>query len=227
MHLVEQYALSCGVKIDKPSIDVSYFPVVPERYITLHASNRIQSKTYDYYNDVMHMLNPFLEKANIKVIQIGGQSEQRISYCIHHQGQTSIKQSAYILQNSMLHLGTDSFSIHVASGFNKKIVGLYSTLYKECCGPYWGDSKNHILLEPDRKKYKASFSDKEYPKTINTIMPEKIASSVLELLDIPNNLNNLETLPHRKSLSFRIFSCCSKSCYAKSVRERSTCKHSR
>lgn len=194
MHLVEQYALSCGVKIDKPSIDVSYFPVVPERYITLHASNRIQSKTYDYYNDVMHMLNPFLEKANIKVIQIGGQSEQRISYCIHHQGQTSIKQSAYILQNSMLHMGTDSFSIHVASGFDKKIVGLYSTLYKECCGPYWGDNKNYILLEPDRKKYKASFSDKEYPKTINTIMPEKIASSVLELLDIPNNLNNLETL---------------------------------
>ena len=49
MHLVEQYALSCGVKIDKPFIETSYFPIVPKKYITLHASSRIQSKTYDYY----------------------------------------------------------------------------------------------------------------------------------------------------------------------------------
>ena len=60
MHLVEQYALSCGVKIDRPSIETSYFPVVPDKYITLHASNRIQSKTYDYYNDVMDLLHPYL-----------------------------------------------------------------------------------------------------------------------------------------------------------------------
>jgi hypothetical protein len=194
MHLVEQYALSCGVKIDKPFIDVSYFPVSADKYITLHATNRIQSKTYDYYNDVIDLLYPYLEKNNIKIVQIGSKQEHGISKCIHHQGQTTIKQAAYIIKNSLLHLGTDSFSTHVASGFNKKIVSLYSVLYKECCGPYWGDKNDHVLLEPNRGNKKASFSDSEYPKTINTIMPEKVAGAVLDLLNIPNTLNDIETL---------------------------------
>ena len=193
MHLVEQYALSCGVKIDKPHIETSYFPISQEKYITLHASDRIQSKTYDLYNDVIELIKPYLEKNDISVIQIGNKNEKKINGCINHLGQTTIRQAAYIIEKSILHIGTDSFSCHVASGFNKPIVALYSTLYKECCGPYWGDKKNQILLEPDRKKNKASFSDQEYPKSINTIMPEEIACSVLNLLKINHNLDSIET----------------------------------
>lgn len=193
MHLVEQYALSCGVKIDKPFIDTSYFPVSADKYITLHASCRIQSKTYDYYNDVVELIYPFLQKENIQIIQIGAKNEPKINRCVHHQGQTTIKQASYIIQNSLLHFGTDSFSTHVASGFNKKIVSLYSVLYKECCGPYWGDFNDHVLLEPNRKEKRASFSDQEYPKTINSIMPEQVARGILDLLNIKHNLNKLET----------------------------------
>tara|TARA_Y100000114_G_scaffold70835_1_gene64776 strand:- start:959 stop:2122 length:1164 start_codon:yes stop_codon:yes gene_type:complete len=193
MHLVEQYALSCGVKIDKPFIETSYFPVVPEKYITLHANSRIQSKTYDYYNDVVDLIFPYLQQQGIEIVQIGSSDEQQVGRCIHHQGHTTIKQAAYIIKNSMLHLGTDSFSTHVASGFNKKIVSLYSTLYKECCGPYWGDKDNQILLQSIPEKQKASFSDNEFPKTINKILPEKIAKSVLDLLQIKNNLDKIET----------------------------------
>jgi hypothetical protein len=194
MHLVEQYALSCGVKIDKPFIETSYFPIEAEKYITLHASHRIQSKTYDYYNDVIDYIYPFLRKNGIEVVQIGNKEEPKISNCLHYQGRTTIKQAAYVIKNSILHLGTDSFSTHVASGFGKKIVSLYSVLYKECCGPYWSDSNDCILFEPDRNKYKASFSDQENPKTINSIMPEKIACAVLDMLGIEHNLNNIETI---------------------------------
>lgn len=194
MHLVEQYALSCGVKIDKPFIETSYFPVVANKYITLHAPSRIQSKTYDYYNDVTDLLKTFLEKEGIKIIQIGSKEEAGISNCIQHQGQTSIKQAAYIIKNSLLHLGTDSFSTHVASGFGKKIVSLYSTIYKECSGPYWGDPLDHILLESDKKGNRASFSDIEHPKTINMIKPESVAAAVLDLLNIKHNLSNIKTI---------------------------------
>lgn len=193
MHLVEQYALSCGVKIDKPHIEVSYFPVVPQKYITIHSSNRIQSKTYDLYKDALELINPFLEKANIKIIQIGETGEEKLPYCQSLLGRTNIKQAAFVIKNSILHLSTDSFSTHVASGFEKKIVSLYSTSYKECCGPYWGNKSDHILLEPDRDKHKASFSDTENPKTINEIMPEKIAQGVLDLLDLKHNINDIET----------------------------------
>jgi hypothetical protein len=194
MHLVEQYALSCGVKIDKPQIETSFFPLSSNQYIVLHASNRIQSKTYDYYNDVIELIQPFLKTQNIDIVQIGSKDEPKFSNCINLQGQTTIKQAAYIIEKSKLLLSTDSFSSHIASGFNKKIVSLYSVLYKECCGPYWGDKNKQILLEPNRKNQKASFSDSEYPKTINTIMPERIARAVLDLLGINHNINNIETL---------------------------------
>lgn len=194
MHLIEQYALSCGVKIDKPHIETSFYPITEEKYITLHASSGMQSKNYDYYNDVVEMVRPFLEKEGIKIIQIGGKEDRPIINCEHLQGRTNIKQSAYIIKNSILHFGNDSFSTHVASGFDKKIVCLYSILFKECCGPYWGNKKNQILLESHRNGLKPSFSNEEAVKTINLIKPEEIALSILSLLELGNNLKNIETI---------------------------------
>jgi hypothetical protein len=194
MHLIEQYALACGVKIDKPHIETCFFPLSEEKYITLHASSGMQSKNYDYYDDVVEMINPHLGKEGIKIIQIGAKEDRPIKGCEHYQGKTNIKQSAYIIENSTLHFGNDSFSTHVASGFNKKIVCLYSVLYKECCGPYWGDKSNQILIESHRNGLKPSFSNKESIKTINLIKPENIAASILKLLNIDNDLKNIETL---------------------------------
>lgn len=193
MHLIEQYALSCGVKIDKPHIDLSFFPLDEDKYITLHASNRIQSKTYDFYKDCIELMLPYFKKEGIAIIQIGEAGEEKFNNCKSLLGRTNVRQASYVIKNSLLHLCTDSFSTHVASGFNKKIVSLYSTLYKECCGPYWGDKSKQVLLEPNREKTKASFSDNELPKSINEIMPENVSKSVLDLLSINNNLNKVET----------------------------------
>ena len=193
MHLVEQYALSCGVKIDKPHIETSFFPVPFDKYITIHASSGMESKNYDYYNDVIEMIMPYLAKENIKIVQIGAKDDINLNMCEHFNGTTNLKQTAYIIKNSLLHFGNDSFSAHVASGFNKKIVCLYSILYKECCGPYWGNKDDHILLESHRNGLKPSFSNKESPKTVNLIYPEEIAKSVLSLLGIKNKLNKIET----------------------------------
>lgn len=206
MHLVEQYALSCGVKIDKPHIETSFFPIPFEKYITVHASSGMESKNYDYYNDVIELIYPYLQKENINIIQIGAKDDRKLLKCEHMNGSTTIRQTAYIIENSLLHFGNDSFSTHVASGFDKKIVCLYSILYKECCGPYWGNKDNHVLLESHRNGLKPSFSNKEKPKTVNLIMPEEIACGILNLLKIPHNLDKIETIHigkeyHEPSLS--------------------------
>jgi hypothetical protein len=143
------------------------------------------SKNYDYYNDVVDLLLPNLNEQGIDIIQIGGEEDRRINGCIHYNGATNLKQVCYLIQNSTLHLGNDSFGVHVASGFNKKIVALYSVLFKECCGPYWGDKSQQILLEPNRSKTKPSFSSEENPKSVNQIKPEDIAGAVLKLLKSP------------------------------------------
>lgn len=195
MHLVEQYALSCGVKIDKPQVETSFFPLPFDKYIILHASSGMPSKNYDYFEDVIETIYPHLESHAIKIIQIGGKDDIALHNCYHLQGKTTLHQTFYLIKNCLALLGNDSFSTHVASGFNKKIVSLYGNSPKECCGPFWGDDKNQILLQGKLNSIKHSFSPQEKNKSVNNICSWEIASSILKSLGLKDkNAQSLETI---------------------------------
>ena len=194
MHLIEQYALSCGVKIDKPSVEVSFFPVPFDKYVVIHPSSGMGVKSYDFHSDVINLIYPLLRKNNVNLVQIGEKKDYPLPHCHHLQGVTSLAQSFYLIKNCELLLGNDSFSTHVASGFDKKIVSLYSTNFKECCGPYWGNTDNQILIQGDLKGKKPSFSTRENNKVVNTILPEEISRSALSLLKIKHDLDSYKTL---------------------------------
>tara|TARA_B100000214_G_C23956034_1_gene622882 strand:+ start:516 stop:1745 length:1230 start_codon:yes stop_codon:yes gene_type:complete len=193
MHLIEQYALSCGVKIDRPTVRSSFFPLPFDDYIIIHPSSGMPAKNYDYFEDVIDTISPYLKENNIKIVQIGGKNDHPLSNCHHLQGKTSLPQTFYLINNCSLLLGNDSFSTHVASGYNKKIVSLYSNTPKECCGPYWGDAKKQKLLESPIKN-KRSFSPTESPKSVNQICSWRISRSILKLLKIKYKDLNYDTL---------------------------------
>ena len=65
MHLLEQYALSCGVKIDRPFVQCNYFPVPFDDYIIIHPSSGMSAKNYDHYSEVVGLILPYLNKAGI------------------------------------------------------------------------------------------------------------------------------------------------------------------
>lgn len=191
MHLVEQYALASGSKIDKPYIRETYYPIPSSRYITFSPFSK-PSKNYDYWKEVLAMLIPTLSKIGVSVVQIGGKKEKHFEGCINLCGKTSLSQVAYLIKRSLLHLGTDTFSAHLASGLNKKIVSLYSNSPTQNCGPYkWKHrTATDTLLEPYLEGECHSFSIEENPKSINTIEPEKIALSVLESLNIETKIKH-------------------------------------
>ena len=175
MHLLEQYALTCGVKIDKPTIYESFYPINSNKYICFHPTSKYDSKVYDYWQIVLDLILPVLRNHKIDVVQIGGKNEPAFQGCIHAQGQTNLNQAAYIIRNSLLNFGADSFSSHIASGLGKKIVTLYSNNNINNCKPYWTESQDCVLLEPNRVSKKPNYSEKELPKTINEIKPEDVA----------------------------------------------------
>jgi hypothetical protein len=183
MHLIETYATNCGLKIDRPYILEKYFPLNIDKYITFNPYSK-PAKTYDYWVDVLELIQPHLAKSGIQILQLGGKNERLLPHCLSVAGQTNINQVAYIVRNSMLHFGVDSFPVHMASSYNKKIVALYSSIKPENAGPYWGDKENQIVIEPDRKGDKPSYSLEEWPKSVNTIRPEKIAQSITDLLGL-------------------------------------------
>ena len=73
-HLAEEYAKSCGVKIGNPILKPHYFPVLEDKYITIHNDKKIQTKEYDYWDDVVKLLKRHI--GDIKIIQIGAHGEK-------------------------------------------------------------------------------------------------------------------------------------------------------
>lgn len=188
-HLIEEYAKSLGVKIGKPVILDHFYPTLDEKYITIHSDNKIDSKAYEYFPQVISLLKPFLYKNGYKIYQIGGPQDPHLENVDGKFLNLTYKQSAYILKKSSLHIGIDSLPIHIASSYDIPIVALYSHIYPSNAYPYWSSPEKIILLESERNGNKPSFSYQEHPKTIRTIKPEDVANSVLKLLNIEESLN--------------------------------------
>ena len=188
MHLLERYATSCGVKIGKPYIYDSYFPITSEKFITFQPFSK-PAKNYDYWQEVLDLVLPYLKQNNIDIVQIGSKDDKQINGTICTNGQTTISQAAYLIKKSILHFGADSFAVHIASGFNKKIVALYSNNNIDNVKPYWSDEKDVTLIKPIYNTSRPSYSLGENPKNINNIKPEEIAISILNLLNIKHSIN--------------------------------------
>ena len=187
-HLAEEYAKSCGVKIGKPILNPHYFPILYDKYITIHNDKKVQSKEYDMWPEVIGLLRSHLK--DIKIIQIGAKGEETIEGVDAHMPTETLKQSAYLIENSLAHMGIDSVPVHIASALDKPVVGIYSHTYANTCSPLWNEKTKAITIESDRGGNKPSFSLNENPKTINFINPEKIAQGVLDVLNIDEKINH-------------------------------------
>lgn len=185
MHLIETYALNCGAKITKPFIYEEFCPINAEKYITFHTNTKFQAKNYDYWEEVVNIIYPILKKLNIKIIQTGLNEDKLIQNTIDYRGKTNINQLSFLIKKSLLHFGSDSLAIHLASHHDIPIVSLYSITHPENAGPYFGSKDKQILFKSyDKLNLKPSQSAEENPKTINSILPEEIASAILNLLNI-------------------------------------------
>ena len=69
MHFLECYALNCGLKIDKPFIKEQECEVPDGDYITFHGAKDFQSKSYDYWQEVVDTIKATYP--DLKVVQIG------------------------------------------------------------------------------------------------------------------------------------------------------------
>lgn len=186
-HLIESYSLQTGAKISKPFIIKNFYPT-PDKYITIHNSSGMDGKNYDYFQEIIDHILPYLNKKGIEILQIGGHEDRPLDGCIHVHGKTSYHQTAYILQNSLLHIGNDSFPVHIASAADIPIISLYSVTLPSIAGPCF-NSKNIFdykvfCFTPDFDGKKPSFNPNENPKLINKIRIENIIEAIDKVLDL-------------------------------------------
>lgn len=183
MHLLSAYSNYLGViPTDLPILNEQFFPLPKEKYILIHNDKKLQSKFFEYFEDVVNIIKPLLHNSGYLICQIGGKDDPPISNVdLRFLGQ-SWGQTSFIVKNSSLIVAIDSIVGHIASAYNIPTVSLFSHTYKEQAKPFWTDKL--ICLEPERGDKKPSYSPQEEPKTIRTIRVEKIVQSIFDLLGI-------------------------------------------
>lgn len=180
MNLTEIYSLTAGVPIGAPKLREEYFPLIVDNYITIQPFSK-GSKSYDYWNEVLDIIYPELERAGLKIVQLGAENEKNLRHCLHLQGKTSINQTNFILKKAKLHFGADSWCAHAAGVFDIPMVVLYSNNKVENVRPYFGTNEKQTLISAPGNPV---FALEEFPKRINKIEPEKIAKAILDLLQL-------------------------------------------
>lgn len=191
MHKLESFALSCGSKISKPHIEKTFYPILEKKFICVSQKSNYQSKDYDFFDDVLFHIKPYLESNNISVIEIGSTKRKPLFYSKDYRHLNRL-QSNYVIDKSLMFLGNFNFYAHMASYFEKPSVVVCNNDYIDLQKPYHNsDLLNAILPETEDKP---SFSHEETPKSINLVKPEDVACKVLDVLDISHNLNNVDTV---------------------------------
>lgn len=194
MKLIEVYATACGLKIGRPDVKERFFPLGFSDYITVQSGSGQTLKNYDLINDALRLLSPFLQKAKLQVVHLGGKDDMPIPGAVSLLGMTSLQQSLYVLRRSRLHLGPDSWQAHMSAEAGIPLVAMYGTTSVREHGPYWKDDAKTILLESHRTGRIPSFGSGEPIKTVNLIPPELVANSVLKLLGIQDKVSINNTL---------------------------------
>tara|TARA_B100002019_G_scaffold109922_1_gene94518 strand:+ start:2382 stop:3521 length:1140 start_codon:yes stop_codon:yes gene_type:complete len=192
MHKLESFALSVGSKIEKPFIDKNYYPILDEKFICVSQESISNSKNYSNFNDVMFHIKPFLEDNGINVIELGSPDSDSIFYTKNYK-HTSRLQANFIINKSLLYFGNFNYYANIASALNKPIVLPSNKDIESSFKPYWSTAKSCKVLMAETDLM-PSRNDDENPKTINLIHPELIAKSILDLLNIENDLDTIETI---------------------------------
>ena len=194
MNFIENLSLSSGLVAEKPSINSCFFPIVPDKYITIHTEDH-QSKQWDHIQEFIKIIQPYLAEKDISIVELGWNKENVVGVSVSAKN-IDPKNCAYVLERSLLHIGVENFITQLSSFYNVPCVSLYSNTSPDVFSPLWGDDQKYRkwCIEPSRDKFKPSYVGQENPKSINLIAAETVAGKCLDILGIEHDLDRISVL---------------------------------
>jgi len=128
-HLIEYFAEDVGVKPGPFSLVSISQNLVKGDFITLHIKTGwsiYKEWSVERWSQTIQELRPYLGET--KVVQIGSAQDPLVTGIdIDLRGKTSLEESCALIRDSVLHLGCDSFSNHIAGAYKKKAVILFGS----------------------------------------------------------------------------------------------------
>lgn len=181
MHLVETYALSCGVKIEKPLIKELPYSNLPEKFILFNPHSKGLGRFYNKWQEVIDLIYPFLEFKKISIIQLDF-FDKTYNHCLKIQT-SSFNQTAFVMSKCSLLLGIDSFCMHLADFYKKPMVILYSgNVEFNNTRPYFGDLNMYKFFIPDLGGLAPFYNPDTAQEYINQHSPKEVSNAIRQLL---------------------------------------------
>lgn len=181
--LQETYATALGViPKEKPILNEKFFPLTEEKFILIHNDNKLPSKHYELFPEVISLLKPVLHKLGYRIYQIGGKNDPIIDGTDGQFLGLSWGQSFYLMKRASLFVGIDSVCAHAAAAYEIPSVILFSHTYESQVTTNWLPADKKIILEPEWGNRKPSYQPNESPKMIRTIKVERVVQAVFDLL---------------------------------------------
>lgn len=131
------YADMCNVEYGEQWMRIDEDGVPEFEYITVHSQTRTDPKDFDNMQKVIDKIK------NIKKVQIGGPEDKKLDGIdLDLRGKTTPAELAGILKHSKLHIGLDSFPMHVAALVDTPSVVMFGGTYaKQGVNP----AKSHLI----------------------------------------------------------------------------------
>ena len=192
--LAEEYANHCKCELGDYFIEKEKVDNLPEQYMTVHQTSgrdQWEGRFYRSYQEVIDNLKSLY--SDLKVVQIGSGDEPKLNNVdVDLLGKTNYQQLSYVLEKSLLHLGPDSFPMHLAISLNIPTVALFGCSDARATRAWVKDLKKakFFLLQSERLTgcksnpcYKNRCKKSTDPAgPMNELMEEKIFQACERLL---------------------------------------------
>ena len=198
MNKLEKLSLHSALKIKEPTVNELFFPVVSNKYICIFSEHIIDSRKYNHLSEVVSLITPFLKDRGISILDISESNAPGIEGTLDFKSGTQFGHRCFLIKNAELVCCPTSLFSVLSGVYDVPCVTLYSDIHPDEDVCYWGDKSKRLNITPDIDNI-PSHSYTEAPKTINKISPLDVAKSILSLLKIENDLDNLGYL-HMGSL---------------------------
>lgn len=179
MHVLESIACHDNLKIDLPEIYQKYYPLDKSKYITIDISEGTKKEKYDYWKIVLDMIYDFLISNEVTIYQIGENKEEHLNSTTSLIGGLDLSQKAYVMRNSLLHLGLNNISSHIASFLGTKTLSLFGSEFVDQAKPYWSNNSNFQGICPESELLPSQLLESN---EINKVKPETIAGKIITAL---------------------------------------------
>ncbi len=154
--------------------------------ITVHAQSKTDTKDYDHIDDVLSSIN----REHVAIAQVGGPNDKKLNNVDYDlRGKTTPQELARVIKSAELHIGIDSFPMHVASTVKTKVLAAFGgTHANKVMNP---EDRNLItVLQPEDRAFcntacnltNCAMKEQGIDKCINNVPVDDIVSSVGAIL---------------------------------------------